>query len=107
MPKFLTKEYRVSSFIDSGNMPTLSADREEKSFASTITDYEGLYINYGYRETSYPYTQQNLYSEEKETDGRVAVLENAYLYAEFLVDFGGRLWKLYDKKKTKGYYLHK
>lgn len=68
MPKFLTKEYRVSSFIDSGNMPTLSADREEKSFASTITDYEGLYINYGYRETSYPYTQQNLYSEEKETD---------------------------------------
>ena len=45
MPKFLTKEYRVSSFIDSGNMPTLSADREEKSFASTITDYEGLYIN--------------------------------------------------------------
>ena len=44
MPKFLTKEYRVSSFIDSGNMPTLSADREEKSFASTITDYEGLYI---------------------------------------------------------------
>lgn len=51
MPKFLTKEYRVSSFIDSGNMPTLSADREEKSFASTITDYEGLYINYGYRES--------------------------------------------------------
>lgn len=101
MPKFLTKEYRVSSFIDSGNMPTLSADREEKSFASTITDYEGLYINYGYRETSYPYTQQNLYSEEKETDVRVAVLENAYLYAEFLVDFGGRLWKLYDKKKQK------
>lgn len=101
MPRFLTKRYRVSSFAESGNMPALSADREKKSFSSTITDYEGLYINYGYRETSYPYTQQNLYNDEKETDVRVAILENEYLYAEFLVDFGGRLWKLFDKKNQR------
>lgn len=101
MPKFSTKKYRVSTFIDSGNMPVLSADRNEKSFASTISDYEGLFLNYGYRETSYPYTQQNLYIDEAERDVNIAVLENEYMYAEFLVDFGGRLWKLYDKKKQK------
>ena len=101
MPTFTTKKYRVARLLDSGNIPSLSADREEKSFDSTISDYEGLYINYGYRETSYPYTQQNLYSEEEETEVRVAVLENEYLYAEFLVDFGGRLWRLFDKKKQR------
>lgn len=101
MPKFITQKYRASTFIESGNMPSLSADREKKSFNSTISDYDGLFINYGYRETAYPYTQQNLYADEKETDINVAVLENEYLYAEFLVDFGGRLWKLYDKKKQR------
>ncbi len=73
----------------------------EKNFASTINDYEGLFLNYGFRETSYPYTQQNLYLDEKEQNVNVAVLENEYMYAEFLVDFGGRLWKLYDKKKKR------
>ena len=101
MPRFLTKKYRVSEFLDGGDMPALSSDREGKTFNSVIEDYEGLFINYGYRETSYPYTQQNLYSEEKEADVRVAVLENEYLYAEFLTDFGGRLYKLYDKTKKR------
>ena len=93
MPKFSTKKYRVSTFIDSGNMPALSADRNEKSFASTISDYEGLFLNYGYRETSYPYTQQNLYIDEAERDVNIAVLENEYMYAEFL-----KLWIYYTYK---------
>lgn len=101
MPEFLTKKYKVSTFIQSGNMPSLSFDRKEKNFASTINDYEGLFLNYGFRETSYPYIQQNLYLDEKEQNVNVAVLENEYMYAEFLVDFGGRLWKLYDKKKKR------
>ena len=101
MPKFLNKKYKVSTFVESGNMPVLSADRKEKSFASTISDYEGLFLNYGYRETSYPYTQQNLYLDETEQEVQIAVLENEYMYAEFLVDFGGRLWELYDKKKQR------
>lgn len=45
MPKFIIKKYKVSTFAESGNMPTLSADRKEKSFASTISDYEGLFLN--------------------------------------------------------------
>ena len=58
MPKFLTKEYRVSSFIDSGNMPTL-LPIERKKFASTITDYEGLTSIMVIEKHHIPTTQQN------------------------------------------------
>lgn len=99
MIKFTTKNYSCSSFTEQSVVPDLSITRKQPKFKSTIKDYEGLYINYGYRETAYPYTQQNAYCDEKEQPVSVAILENDYLYAEFLTDFGGRLWKLYDKKK--------
>lgn len=99
MIKFTTKNYRCSSFTEQSVVPDLSISRKQPKFKSTIKDYEGLYINYGYRDTAYPYTQQNSYCDEKEQQVSVAVLENDFLYAEFLPDFGGRLWKLYDKKK--------
>lgn len=99
MIKFTTKNYRCSSFTEQSVVPDLSITRKQPKFKSTIKDYEGLYINYGYRETAYPYTQQNAYCDEKEQPVSVAILENDYLYAEFLPNFGGRLWKLYDKKK--------
>lgn len=99
MIRFTTKKYRCSSFTEQSVVPDLSITRKQPKFKSTIKDYEGLYINYGYRETAYPYTQQNAYCDEKEQPVSVAILENDYLYAEFLPDFGGRLWKLYDKKK--------
>lgn len=99
MIKFTTKNYSCSSFTEQSVVPDLSITRKQPKFKSTIKDYEGLYINYGYRETAYPYTQQNAYCDEKEQPVSVAILENDYLYAEFLPNFGGRLWKLYDKKK--------
>lgn len=99
MIKFITKNYRCSYFTEQSVVPDLSISRKQPKFKSTIKDYEGLFINYGYRETAYPYTQQNSYCDEKEQQVSVAVLENDFLYAEFLPDFGGRLWKLYDKKK--------
>lgn len=99
MIKFTTKNYSCSSFTEQSVVPDLSITRKQPKFKSTTKDYEGLYINYGYRETAYPYTQQNAYCDEKEQPVSVAILENDYLYAEFLPNFGGRLWKLYDKKK--------
>lgn len=98
MIKFTTKNYRCSSFTQQCIVPDLSISRKQPKFKSLIKDFDGLFINYGYRETAYPYTQQNAYCDEKEQPISVAVLENDYLYAEFLTDLGGRLWKLYDKK---------
>lgn len=101
MPKLEKRVYRVSNFTDENPLPHLSLERQAHQIKSTIDDFEGLFIDYGYRETSYPYTQQNAYAEETPQKITVAVLENEYLYAEFLPKLGGRLWKLYDKKKQK------
>lgn len=58
-----------------------------------IHDYEGLFIGFGKRQNCYPYREQNLYIDEIQTNIHVIILENDYLYAEFLpslsvVDFG-------------------
>ena len=101
MPRLETKRYRCSAFGRPCDFPALSAERQPHRLKSTIADYEGLFIDYGYRETSYPYTQQNDYTDEAERDVPVAVLENELLYAEFLPTLGGRLWRLYDKKRQR------
>lgn len=99
MLRFETKKYPCSVLYKDSILPDLSYNKEEVKFKTTVRDYDGLFIGYGSRETSYPYRQQNRYDNEIIQDVNIAVLENEYLYAEFLVDFGGRLWKLYDKKK--------
>lgn len=101
MPRLETRNYRVSSLTQASDIPHLSLDKQPHQSKSDIDNFEGLFIDYGWRETTYPYTQQNAYAEETEQEITVAVLENEYLYAEFLPTLGGRLWKLYDKKKQK------
>lgn len=101
MPRLEKKVYKVSSITSVSDVPHLSLEKEAHKAKSDIDNFEGLFIDYGWRETSYPYTQQNSYAEETEQKITVAVLENEYLYAEFLPTLGGRLWKLYDKKKQR------
>ncbi len=101
MARLEKKIYRVSSLPSVSDIPHLSFEKQPHQSKSDIDNFEGLFIDYGWRETSYPYTQQNSYAEETEQEITVAILENDYLYAEFLPTLGGRLWKLYDKKKQK------
>lgn len=101
MPRLEKRNYRVSALTQISDIPHLSLERQPHKSKSDIDNFEGLFIDYGWRETSYSYTQQNAYTEETEQEITVAVLENDYLYAEFLLTLGGRLWKLYDKKKQK------
>lgn len=101
MLTFTEKEYRCSTMKPASSLPSLSYERTAPGIKSTIEDYDGLYIGYGARETSYPYTEQNLYEDEKLQKLPVAVLENEFLLAAFLPGLGGRLWRLYDKKNKK------
>ena len=101
MLTFTHKEYKCSTMGAASSLPDVSYEKTAPSFRSSIEDYEGLFIGYGSRETAYPYTQQNLYEDEVLQSLPVAVLENEYLYAEFLPSLGGRLWKLYDKQHKK------
>jgi hypothetical protein len=53
---------------------------------------------YGHVTGPLPYTMQDGYSRERHSrDFRVAVLENEYLRATFLLELGGRLWSLIHK----------
>lgn len=101
MPRLEKRNYRVSSLTQISDIPHLSLEKKPHKSKSDINNFEGLFIDYGWRETSYPYTQQNAYTEETEQEITVAILENDDLYAEFLPTLGGRLWKLYDKKKQR------
>jgi len=88
-------------------LPTLSQPinvlNTTKAF---IHDYEGLFIGFGKRQNYYPYREQNLYIDEIQTNIHVIILENDYLYAEFLPSLGGRLWKLINKKTGDALLYH-
>lgn len=63
-----------------------------------LSEDDEIYEGYGRRNNTYPYRQFNSYTRElKEKDVETAVLENQYLKAVFLPEYGGRLWELWDK----------
>lgn len=64
-----------------------------------LDEDDGLYIKYGDVENAFPYRYIDMYDrslEEREYDS--VVLENEYLKATFMPDFGGKLWSLIDKE---------
>ena len=61
MPRLETKKYRVSSLTQNSDIPHLSFEKKPHQSKSDIDDFEGLFIDYGWCESSYPYTQQNSY----------------------------------------------
>ena len=67
-----------------------------------LDEDDGLYINYGVMECGFPYKIQDMY--DRGTDIRdydTYVLENDYIKAVFMPDFGGKLWSLYDKVEKR------
>jgi len=73
----------------------------------TIPESERGYFGYGQIETMLPYCMQDNYNRKKVMrEYETVVLENAYLRAEFLPQFGGRLWSLYDKEHERDLVHH-
>lgn len=67
-----------------------------------VTDEEKKYLGKGMINTVLPYKIQDGYTRNKKlTDIKTVVLENEYLKAIFLPEYGGRLWSLFDKKQNK------
>ena len=61
---------------------------------------KGLGYHTGFRQL--PYTPQNNYSREiVQQHMNVIVMENEFLRATFLADYGARLWSLYDKRAER------
>lgn len=67
-----------------------------------LEEDDEIYEGYGRRKNAYPYRQYNNYTRElKEREIKAAILENKYLKAVFLPEYGGRLWELWDKTAGK------
>lgn len=64
-----------------------------------LDEFDEIYAAYGKLPNAYPYPQIGEYDRSLQPGlVKTAVLENEYLRAVFLPEFGGRLWQLYDKK---------
>lgn len=63
-----------------------------------LDEDDELYEGYGRRRNAYPYRKYDSYTRTlKPETVKTAVLENGYLKAVFLPEYGGRLWALTDK----------
>ena len=67
-----------------------------------LGEEDGLFVNYGMVEYGFPYKAQDNYTRQlQEKEQYTAVLENDYLKATFLPQFGGKLHSLFDKVAGK------
>ena len=65
-----------------------------------VSEKEKQYLGKGMIQTVLPYMIQDGYTRDKRLQKiKTIVLENEYLKAVFLPDYGARLWSLYDKQK--------
>ena len=63
-----------------------------------LSEDDEIYEGYGRCFNSYPYRQYSCYTRQlREEPVKTAVLENDHLKAVFLPEYGGRLWRLFDK----------
>lgn len=67
-----------------------------------LGEADEIHAGYGRRANSFPYPQYTCYTRKlEEREVEAAVLENDFLRAVFLPEFGGRLWELTDKERQE------
>ncbi|SHO43758.1 DUF5107 domain-containing protein [Anaerocolumna xylanovorans] len=97
--QFTKVKMKISKLGSEASLPDIFWDMQEKSkVKSKLSEYEEIFEGYGSVNTAYPYRQYNTYNRQLHTEEvSAAVLENSFLKATFLPDYGGRLWSLIDK----------
>ncbi len=69
---------------------------------SGLGEDDELFIGYGHVPSPYPYKMQDMYTRElHDREMHAVVLENEYLKATFLPEWGGKLMSLIDKEKNR------
>lgn len=96
---FSARKIRIALRGSASPLPDLSGEHILQNDLEFCLDEEDeIYEGYGRCRNAYPYRQYNTYTRDlKDGEVRTAVLENEYLKAVFLPEFGGRLWELKDK----------
>ena len=101
--RFETKTMRAADLGRESCLPDLLGERIlQNDLVFRLDEDDEIYEGYGRRQNAYPYRQYNCYTRKlKERDVQTAVLENDYLTAVFLPQYGGRLWELWDKESGR------
>ena len=97
---FETKRMKIAELGEESSVPDLFGElTTQNSLVFDLDEDDEIYEGYGKVNSAFPYRQLNGYTRElHEKDVKTAVLENEYLKAVFLTEYGGRLWELWDKK---------
>lgn len=90
--------------LESGNpLPRFRDRAQDKPLIDAgllENERKGFGYQTGFREL--PYTvQDDFHRDLKQREMKTVVMENDFLRATFLADFGGRLWSLFDKKAER------
>jgi tetratricopeptide (TPR) repeat protein len=101
---FLSFRMPAAALRRDNPLPPLFNQRRPHKFTK-ISDVPSEIIDgfkYGFLPNNAPYTFQDDYSRHlKPTEFKTAVLENEFLKATFLLEFGGRLWSLFHKPTNR------
>lgn len=91
---------RIADLGEESSVPDLLGERIlQNHLEFCLEEDDEIYEGYGRRINAYPYRQYSDYTRQlTEKEIQTAVLENDYLKAVFLPEYGGRLWELWDKK---------
>ena len=97
------KKLPSSNFNGESSLPSLAKIPNIQQIThAEVSEDAGLYIRYGFLDYIFPYKMQDRYDRATDVKEYLSVvLENEYLRAEFLPEFGGRLWSLFDKVENK------
>ncbi len=91
--RFETKKMMSSDLGPQACVPDLIGEHIlQNDTKFDLGEHDEIYEGFGRKRSAYPYRQYNSYTRElKEKDIKIAVLENDYLKAVFLPEYGGRL----------------
>ena len=102
METTLRQEYLTMDAATLGAPATLPPIFKENNFQAekpiSLREDDELFADQGKVPLMLPYQMQSMYSREmSQQEIACYVLENQFMKAVFLRDYGGRLWSLYDK----------
>ena len=106
MTELRIEKLRIPS-VDFNGVSTLPSISENLRLtfmqdAFELSEEDELFVNYGMVEYGFPYKAQDNYTRKlQDRDQPCVVLENEYLKATFLPQFGGKLYSLFDKVAQK------